>query len=308
MKTVLHINNLTKVYKHSLFLPPKKAIIDLNLEIYEGEVFGFLGPNGAGKSTTIKLILDLIKPTSGEIKLFSEKNNSKKIKARLGYLPETATYHNYLTPRELLTMYGRIFNIEKQTLRKRIDELLDSVKMDKHIDERIKTFSKGMMQRIGIAQALLNDAELLILDEPASGLDPVGRKEIRDLILSLRNQGKTIFFSSHELTEVENLSDRVAIINKGKLLKIGSLNELIPYKQGYEFILYGLNIDELKDKIEIYFSDQITKTGEIKLSFENVENPYEIIDLIKNLGGKLISVNRIRPKLEETFMSVLNEK
>ncbi len=308
MKTVLHINNLTKVYKQSLFLPPKKAIEDLNLEIYEGEVFGFLGPNGAGKSTTIKLILDLTKPTSGEIKLFGEKNNSKKIKARLGYLPETATYYNYLTPRELLTMYGRIFNIKRQALRKRIDELLYSVKMDKHIDERIKTFSKGMMQRIGIAQALLNDAELLILDEPASGLDPVGRKEIRDLILSLRNQGKTIFFSSHELTEVENLSDRVAIINKGKLLKIGSLNELIPYKQGYEFILYGLNIDEFKDKIEFFFTHKITNTGEIKLTIENVENPYEIIDLIKNLGGKLISANRIRPKLEETFMSVLNEK
>ena len=308
MNVAIQINNLTKIYKPRPFLPPKKALSNLTLEIYEGEVFGFLGPNGAGKSTTIKLILDLIKPSSGYVKIFDEKNGSKKIKSRLGYLPEFSTYNNYLTPRELLTMYGRIFKIDKQTLKNRIDELLYLVKMDKHIDERINTFSKGMIQRIGIAQALLNEPDLLILDEPASGLDPIGRKEIRDLILLLKNKGKTIFFSSHELTEVETLSDRVAIINKGELLKIGLLNELIPYKQGYEFIVYELNIDEFKERSKQSFSSEKTKTGEIKITIENLESPYEIIEIIKNLNGKIISVRRIRPNLEETFMTTVGEK
>ena len=308
MNVAIQINNLTKIYKPRLFLPPKKALSNLTLEIYKGEVFGFLGPNGAGKSTTIKLILDLIKPSSGYVKIFNEKNSSKKIKSHLGYLPEFSTYNNYLTPRELLTMYGRIFKIDKQTLKNRIDELLYLVKMDKHIDERIKTFSKGMIQRIGIAQSLLNEPDLLILDEPASGLDPIGRKEIRDLILMLKNKGKTIFFSSHELTEVETLSDRVAIINKGELLKIGLLNELIPYKQGYEFIVYELNIDEFKEKCKQLFSSEKTKTGEIKITIENLESPYEIIEIIKNLNGKIISVRRIRPNLEETFMITIGEK
>ena len=308
MNAILQINNLTKIYRPSIFIPPKKAISNLNLEVTEGEVFGFLGPNGAGKSTTIKLILDLIRPTSGTIKVFGENNGCKKIKARLGYLPEFSLYNNYLTPRELLTMYGRIFKIDKQTLKKRIDELLYVVKMDKHIDERIKTFSKGMIQRIGIAQALLNDPDFLILDEPASGLDPIGRKEIRDLIVSLKKKGKTIFFSSHELTEVETLSDRVAIINKGELLKIGLLNELIPFKQGYEFIVYELDIEKFQEKFNYPFSPEKTKTGEIKLIIENLENPYNVIDIIKNLNGKIISTRRIRLTLEEIFMSIVNEK
>jgi ABC-2 type transport system ATP-binding protein len=204
----------------------KVALSSLDLEVNAGEVFGFLGPNGAGKTTAINVLLGFVPPKSGAAYLFGIDVRQPIARQRIGYLPEMTSYYKFLTAEELLRFYAKIFGLPRKEANKRIDQLLKLVELEQVRKRPIKTYSKGMQQRVGLAQALINNPDLLILDEPTSGLDPLGRMKVREIINRLKNEGKTVFFSSHELGEVETICDRVAILHEGVLKKIGRVSEL----------------------------------------------------------------------------------
>src|SRR4051812_40878354 len=215
----------------------KVAVKNLNLKVYAGEVFGFLGPNGAGKTTTMNVLLGFVNATSGAAYLFGVDVKEPIARQRIGYLPELTYYYKFLTAEELLRFYARIFGIPRGETEKRIDNLLKLVELEHARKRPIKTYSKGMQQRVGLAQALINNPDLLILDEPTSGLDPIGRMKVREIIQRLKDEGKTVFFSSHELGEVETVCDRVAIINQGELKVEGKVSDLVDkYKANLEKI------------------------------------------------------------------------
>lgn len=228
MENILEVKNITVIYdKNSR--PQRKAVDNLSFSVKKGEIFGFLGPNGAGKTTTIKTILGIIVPAQGEVTLLNQPVSYRSMKI-VGYMPEVANYYWYLTPREILLFYGQLFGINKAVLKGRIKELLKIVELENHENSLMKTFSKGMLQKISFAQALINDPEFLILDEPTTGLDPISKMNMRDTLLKLKDKGKTIFFSSHELSEVEIVSDRVAILKNGKVLKETSPKNILDEK------------------------------------------------------------------------------
>jgi len=209
----------------------KVALSGLDLEVNVGEVFGFLGPNGAGKTTTINVLLGFVPPTSGAAYLFGIDVRQPIARQQIGYLPEMTYYYKFLTAEELLRFYARIFGLPRAEADKRIDRLLKLVELETAGRRPIKSYSKGMQQRVGLAQALINNPDLLILDEPTSGLDPLGRMKVREIIQRLKNEGKTVFFSSHELGEVETVCDRVAIINQGELKALGRVSDLVAEHQ-----------------------------------------------------------------------------
>jgi len=228
MDAILQTENLCVEYRtRGLKREIKPALKGLNLSIRAGEVFGFLGPNGAGKTTAINVLLGFLPPTSGTAYLFGIDVRQPVARQRIGYLPEMTYYYKFLTAEELLRFYARIFGIPHLEADKRIDDLLKLVELEPARKRLIKTYSKGMQQRVGIAQALINNPDLLILDEPTSGLDPLGRMKVREIIQRLKNEGKTVFFSSHELGEVETVCDRVAIINQGELKTVDRVDKIM---------------------------------------------------------------------------------
>ncbi len=221
MTPVIEIQNLTVDYAH------KRALDGLSLKVNRGEIFGFLGPNGAGKSTAIKTLLGLIFPKSGCVSLHGLSPADPDSRKKIGFLPEEANYYRFLTPVELLNFYGGICDVPKERLKKKITELLELVGLNEVRNKQISTFSKGMTQKISLAQALIHEPETLILDEPTSGLDPISRMDLRQILRGLKNEGRTVFFSSHELSEVELLCDSVAIIQSGRLVRSGALREVV---------------------------------------------------------------------------------
>lgn len=238
MRNVVELKNLRVEYPaRSSSQPVKLAVNNLSLSVGAGEVFGFLGPNGAGKTTTMNVLLGFVNATGGEARLFDVNVRDPIARQRIGYLPELTYYYKFLTAEELLRFYARIFGIPGSEAEKRIDALMKLVELEDARKRPIKTYSKGMQQRVGLAQALINSPDLLILDEPTSGLDPLGRMKVREIIQRLKNEGKTVFFSSHELGEVETVCDRVAIINQGELKIEGKVGDLVAkYQCGLEKI------------------------------------------------------------------------
>ncbi|MCX6887788.1 MAG: ABC transporter ATP-binding protein, partial [Verrucomicrobia bacterium] len=227
MDTIIELKNLRVEYKgQSGGQDPKIAVRDLNLRVEAGQVFGFLGPNGAGKTTTMNVLLGFVPPTAGSASLFGVDVREPIARQRIGYLPELTYYYKFLTAEELLRFYAKIFGLTRSETDKRIETLVKLVELEGASKRPIKTYSKGMQQRVGLAQALINNPDLLILDEPTSGLDPLGRMKVREIIQRLKNEGKTVFFSSHELGEVETVCDRVAIIHQGELKMEGSVSDL----------------------------------------------------------------------------------
>ncbi|MSU21701.1 MAG: ABC transporter ATP-binding protein [Pedosphaera sp.] len=228
MESVLKIDNLRVEYRSTgRGQALKVAVNGLSLQVNQGEVFGFLGPNGAGKTSTMKVLLGFVPPSAGAAYIFGVNTNQPIARQRIGYLPELTYYYKFLNAEELLRFYGRIFGIAPVELDRRIDAVLKLVELDHVRRNLIKTYSKGMQQRAGLAQALINNPDLLILDEPTSGLDPIGRMKVREIIQRLKNEGKTVFFSSHELGEVETICDRVAILDQGRLKEEGKVADLI---------------------------------------------------------------------------------
>ena len=241
MESVLKIDRISKVFKTG-FIPKKVTALDqVSLEVSRGEIFGLLGPNGAGKTTTIKCILGLIYVDSGRIELMGDPIPSTRAQSRIGFLAENPYVYDFLTGREYLIFAAGLHGYSSEESRKKADDLLAQFHIEEAADRQLKKYSKGMLQRIGLAQALINDPEFLILDEPMSGLDPLGRKEVRDLMISLKNKGKTILFSSHILSDAELLCDHVAILVNGKLQTIGKLQSLIKKVEGYEVTLNNIS-------------------------------------------------------------------
>jgi ABC-2 type transport system ATP-binding protein len=226
----IEIKKLTKIYIKKRLIRNKKflAVDNLSFDVAEGEIFGFLGPNGSGKTTTIKTLLGLLHPSAGECFILGEKVPSLAALSKIGYLPEIPYLYKYLTAKEILSLYGSVSGISENVLKNRIDKVLEIVKLKTEKDTRLGEFSKGMLQRVGVAQAIIHQPQLLILDEPFTGLDPIGLKDMRDIILSLKKEGKTVFFSSHIISEAEKICSRVAIIHKGKLLRIVKIAEIKP--------------------------------------------------------------------------------
>lgn len=228
MNVILKTENLRVEYKsRELGQKTKLALNGLDMEVFSGEVFGFLGPNGAGKTTTMNVLLGFVQPTGGTASLFGIDVRQPIARQRIGYLPEMTYYYKFLTAEELLRFYAKIFGLSRAESERRIDETLKLVELESARKRQIKTYSKGMQQRVGLAQALINNPDLLILDEPTSGLDPLGRMKVRDIIQRLKNEGKTVFFSSHEMGEVETVCDRVAIIASGDLKAAGSVEQVM---------------------------------------------------------------------------------
>src|ERR1044071_4669458 len=234
---------LTKHYKVGFWRPrPYLALDGLTMQVGLGEVFGFLGPNGAGKTTTLKLLMQLIYPTSGRAEILGKPVGDVGVKRRIGYLPEQPYFYDYVTAEELLEYFGALFGFAAAERRRRASALLDEVGIAAERRLPLRKFSKGMLQRVGIAQAIINEPEVVFLDEPMSGLDPLGRREIRQLILRLRDRGGTVFFSSHVLADAETLCSRVAILAKGRLVAAGRLSEMLAFEvRGWELVVGGLN-------------------------------------------------------------------
>jgi ABC-2 type transport system ATP-binding protein len=224
---VLEFVDLAKEFRLGLQLTRVQAVRGVSLKVNAGEIFGYLGPNGAGKTTTMKMAMGLIQPSTGQVKLFGRSVQDPMIRSKVGYLPEHPYFYDYLTASEILDFYGELYGIARAPRRRRVEELLELVGLTYAANRTLRRFSKGMLQRVGIAQAIINDPDLVILDEPLSGLDPMGRKEVRDIIVTLREQGKTVFFSSHILHDIETICDRVALLIQGKLHKVGPLDALL---------------------------------------------------------------------------------
>lgn len=299
---MIRTEGLTKVFKVGFWGKKIPALFDLNLEVKEGEIFGFLGPNGAGKTTTLKLLMGLIYPTSGRVWLFGKDFNNVAIKKDIGFLPEAPYFYDYLTAYEFLSFYGGLFEIGKGILKMRIETLLEMVRLSNNRGLQLRKFSKGMLQRIGIAQALINDPKLVILDEPMSGLDPIGRREIRDIILKLKDDGKTVFFSSHILSDAEMICDRVGILNKGKLINVGRLNETLEARIRYiEVIAAGVR-EDIISKIEEGFERVVRRGDRIIIRLGNENQVDTIIELIRGGNGKIISIVPQRESLEDYFI------
>jgi len=302
----IHITDLTKDYQVG-FLKKKtvRALDRLSLQVFEGEIFGFLGPNGAGKTTTLKLLMGLIYPTSGSATILGRPIDDVATRARIGYLPENPYFYDYLSGRELLRYTAALFGIPSVEAEQRANNLLRLVGLDgERASRQLRKYSKGMLQRIGIAQALVNDPEIVFMDEPMSGLDPTGRREVRDLLLSLRSQNKTIFFSSHILSDVEALCDRAAILSRGKLVRCGTVEELTGTEgAALEVVAVGIEgaaLDGLKQALPSAHSLTATPNG-INLVVGDESGVESALRLIHEHGGKLISVNPRRSSLEEVF-------
>jgi len=227
VSAVIEVNDLTKTYLTPFARKRVEALRGVTFSVEAGQIFGFVGPNGAGKTTTIRMMMGLIRPTSGSIKLLGHRLPSRAARERVGFLPEAPYFYDYLTVPELLDLAGRLFGIPATVRKQRADDLIERVGLSRARTQSLKKFSKGMLQRAGLAQALMNDPDLVVLDEPMSGLDPIGRKEVRDLIMSLREAGKTVFFSTHILSDVEAITDRVAIVARGSLQTTGTPAELV---------------------------------------------------------------------------------
>ncbi|HET8674736.1 MAG TPA: ABC transporter ATP-binding protein [Blastocatellia bacterium] len=305
-EVVIDIKGLTKDYQVG-FLKKRtvRALDHLTIDVRRGDIFGFLGPNGAGKTTTLKLLMRLIYPTEGSATILGNPIDDVATRSRIGYLPENPYFYDYLSGRELLEYTARLFALEKPVAQRRAAELLAMVGLDKdRADRQLRKYSKGMLQRIGIAQALVNDPEIVFMDEPMSGLDPIGRREVRDLMLSLREQNKTIFFSSHILSDVEALCDRAAILSSGKLIRYGTVEELTAHEgSSLEVIVVGVETEPLSKSIrEIPNVEAINATPNgARIIIQDETNVASVVALVHEAGGKLVSINPRRTSLEDIF-------
>ncbi|MFQ5580818.1 MAG: ATP-binding cassette domain-containing protein [Nitrospiria bacterium] len=303
MTPAIQIQHLTKRFRTGFWLKESTALSDLNLEVEHGATFGFLGPNGAGKTTTMKLLIGVLHPTSGEAFLFGRSIREVAVKREIGYLPESPYFYDYLTGSEFLHFYGQLFGMGSRERKERIGMLFALVKLKGSEHVQLRRYSKGMLQRIGLAQALLNDPKLVILDEPMSGLDPIGRKDVRDIILRLKEEGKTVFFSTHVLTDAEMICDQVGIIINGQLRNVGRLEEMLnPKVKSVEVRVRGLpegNIHNTLDPL----SKSVTIKGEERLiSLMDEEALPKLIQWTVREGGKIVSIMPRRETLEDIFI------
>jgi len=304
----IEIKGLTKEYRVGFWKTRiKRALNSLNLQVESGEVFGLLGPNGAGKTTTLKILFRLVFPTSGTARILGKELNDATMRQRVGYLPEHPYFYDHLTPEELLDYTGRLFGLGKDDLRHRVNQLLERVGLTESRNVPLRRFSKGMVQRAGIAQALINNPDVVFLDEPMSGLDSIGRREARDLILQLREEKKTVFFSTHILSDAETLCDRVAIVNRGHLQGCGELRQILRLGASTtELILENPSEAILEDLRPLVIST--VRTGDrVRLQIGEESNIEKALALALRDKAKVVSLNPIKMSLEDYFMAKVSQ-
>jgi ABC-2 type transport system ATP-binding protein len=303
----IEVSNISKTYISPFRKIKVDALINLNLAVPTGSIFGLLGPNGAGKTTLVKLLLSICFPTSGQARMLNEDVSNYKLKYRIGYLPENHKFPPYLNGADALKYFGKLGGMDGISLSKKIDELLELVKLTPWKKLKIKGYSKGMMQRLGIAQALINNPELVFLDEPTDGVDPIGRKEIRDILQNLKAQNKTVFINSHLLSEVEMVCDKVAILNKGKLIREGTVHELTNWQ--HEFFFQFENPLEGEKYLELAsrynFAHQ--KEGHYLVLVKDIAELNKLIDDLRTEDVAIKEVIQKKTSLEEIFINLINE-
>ena len=301
---IIEINNLTKDYEVGFWRKRKVRALDgLSLSVEPHQIFGFLGANGAGKTTTLKLLMRLIFPTGGSARILDRDITDISMHARIGYLPENPYFYDYLTAREFLNYCGGLFGLDQKVRAARTEELLTRVNLDaKSWDRQLRKFSKGMLQRVGLAQALVNNPEIVFLDEPMSGLDPVGRREVRDLIAALRAEGKTVFMCSHILSDIEVLCDTVAILKGGRAARSGSLDELRAQEtSAIEILAIGPEAEALRQALTNAAQVTATPSG-LRIEVGDEREVDEVLAALRRLNGKLIAVQPVRQSLEDLFL------
>ena len=308
MTKIIEIEDLSKDYETGFWRKKKvRALDSLSLEVEGGQIFGFLGGNGAGKTTTIKILMGLLFPTSGTAKILGRDISDIGMHARIGYCPENPYFYDYLTAFELMDYFGSIFGIDAARRKQRTEELLTKVGLEeKSWNKQLRKFSKGMLQRVGLAQSLINEPEIVFLDEPMSGLDPIGRREIRELIAALRDAGTTVFMSTHILSDVEALCDEVAILRGGRLAATGNLHELLN-KEGanrsYEINLTGISAEAISTGNNGYGFSVKSKANGVTVEVPGEKDIDSVLDSARKAGGSLVSIVPLRQSLEELFMA-----
>ena len=306
MAPIIEISGLTKDYASGFWRKRYKRSLDnLNLEVEEGEVFGFLGPNGAGKTTTLKLLMSLIFPTSGTARICGRSIEDVGMHRHIGYLPEHPYFYDYLTARELLDYYARFAGLASADRRGRIEKFLKLVGLESAANVQLRKFSKGMLQRAGLAQAILHDPRIVFLDEPMSGLDPVGRREVRDIILELKKQGRTVFFSTHILSDAEMLCDRVAVLVGGKLQGVGAPGEMVSLEVHSMEILFEVPAG---NPLPRDLTPETTHTGgRYRVSVPEAEI-YGALDKLRAAQARILSITPVRPTLEDYFIRLVGRE
>ncbi len=305
---IISTKNLSKEYSAKSFSNEKiHALNNFSFEVESGEIFGILGPNGAGKTTLIKILLGITHRTSGELKIFDKEISDVSYKKKVGYLPENHRFPNYLTGGQVLNFFGKLSGMNNYDVKKKSDEYLKLVDMEKWRNTKIKNYSKGMLQRLGLAQSMLNSPELIFLDEPTDGVDPIGRKEIRDILISLKKEGKTIFLNSHLLSEVELICDRVAILNKGTLIKSGRVEDITALSNNYKFTTSELEEKTLNDLLNNYKAT-INARNEFSYSAGNVEELNQLIDFLRQKNVLIHSVVQEKDTLENMFINLIGSQ
>jgi ABC-2 type transport system ATP-binding protein len=309
MPAAIDIKNLTKQYPVPLKREVVNAVDRLNLTVEEGEIFGFLGANGAGKTTTIKILLGLIYPTQGEANVLGKPAGDIEVKHRLAYLPESPYFYEHMTATEVVTFYAQLFGMKREDARKKAEQLVDFVGLGRKSDvnKRINEFSKGMRQRVGIAQSLINDPTILFYDEPTSGLDAIARREIRDLMLELKAQGKTMFLSSHQLEDVEAVCHRVSIIHRGKLRILGTVDELLAGER-VELTLVNASAG-LLDRVRPLATEVRSAGDSAVVTMPNDEAAVaRVVDMVRDDPARLFSLMPKRRTLEDLFVEIVGER
>ena len=308
MEYVVEINGLTKDYETGFLVKKKvRALDDLTLSVRGGQIFGFLGGNGAGKTTTIKTLMSLQFPTAGSARILGHDIADVQMHGRIGYCPENPYFYDYLTAVELMDYFGRLFGYDAPMRKSKTEALLTAVGLEeKSWKKQLRKYSKGMLQRVGLAQSLINDPELVFLDEPMSGLDPVGRREIRELIAGLRDRGVTVFMSTHILSDIEALCDEVAILRNGKLAAHGNLNDLLANDDAHrslEIVVQGLDAESIRGKIEFIAGASIIPKPNGAVIVVADDNDIEaVLHIARGARGQLVAIRPVKQSLEELFV------
>ena len=301
----IEASSVSKLYRKSIFRRSGvQALNDVSLKVEPGQIYGLLGPNGAGKTTFVKILLNIVKPTNGSTRIYGIPSSNCISRKRVGYLPENHKYPDYMTPQSMLHFMGRLYGLDKQTRVQRMCLLLEQIGLAQEASLEVNKFSKGMLQRLGLAQALLSDPDLVVLDEPTGGVDPVGRKEIRDILIDLKNRGKTVFLNSHLLSEVEMICDKVAILKEGRLLKEGAVSDLT--RQSHEYRLELRTV--LEDYLAVLGSNTTDLDGDrrrFRVKVNNVEDLDRIIDLLRDRKIGIDAILPERESLEDLFLKTL---
>ncbi len=307
----ISVSDLSKTYRTGLLgRSTVDALNGVSLEVEKGEIFGLLGPNGAGKTTLVKILLGLVHPTAGTAELFGTSARQPKARERIGFLPENHRFPGFLTAEQTLHLYGQLADVSGDVRQRRVPDLLDHVGLADRSDTKVKTFSKGMLQRLGLAQALLNDPDLLFLDEPTSGVDPVGRRAIRDLVLEMRDSGATVFLNSHLLSEVEKVCSQIAILRNGEVVRHGTIEELTAVERVYDLVTTPIS-ESLLDTTGLEASPKDAPSApELQVYRAHADNRpalNDILDQLRSADVEIESITPLRRSLEDYFIDVVDE-